>query len=299
MNRPKQSHQSSAAETLCANCGQRVEATYCSHCGEKVLSAHDRSLWHVLSESFELLFHFDSKFFRTVGLLIAKPGFLTTEYWAGRRVTYMKPFQFLILLNLFYFISGYLSARLGFGVRVMFPALSDITGDRFFSGWASHAVQAELAARNISLQSYAESFDVHLEQLAKSLVILLVPILAVFLKMFYWRTKKFFLDHLIAATHLVGFYILFWSLFMLFMGCLIKVSSFFVPDGSFVQNIWWIVHYIPAVIICLYIFLATRRMYKQSVILTMISALLFIFVVIQAITNIYDFILFWAAFYLM
>lgn len=284
---------------LCANCGQRVEATYCSHCGEKVLSARDHSLWHVLSESFELLFHFDSKFFRTVGLLIAKPGFLTTEYWAGRRVKYMKPFQLLILLNLFYFISSYLSARIGFEIRVMFPTLSDIVTDRIFSAWVYHVVQSTVAAHHIDFTVYQESFNAHLEQLAKSLVILLVPILAVFLKIFYWRTKKFFLDHLITATHLVGFYILFWSSFMLVLGCLMSAAHFFSADESVIQNIYGTVHYVPAIIICTYIFLSLRRVYRQSVLLSILKSLVFMFVVIQAITNIYDFILFWAAFTLV
>ena len=285
---------------LCVNCGRLVEASYCSHCGEKVLSDTDYSLRHLMKEGLELLVDFDFKFFRTAVLLISKPGFLTTEYWSGRRIRYTNPFQLLLLINIFYFFCSFVGGQLGYNIRVMFPTLRDLTDDRIFSHWASHVVQAKLLAQQVPVKEYYDSFNSHLEQLAKSLVILLVPILAVFLNIFYWHSKKYFIEHIISAAHLVSFYVLFWSLLMLFAGSLAKMSALLSSSGHSIQFFSLpLLRYSPPVIIGLYIFFALRQMYKQSILLTIISSFLLIFVVIQAVTNIYDFILFWIAYYLV
>ena len=260
----------------------------------------DYSLSHIVQEGVGLLIDFDFKFVRTVALLITKPGFLTTEFWAGRRIKYTNPLQLLLLVNIFYFFASFVSSQLGYNIRVMFPVLSDITGDRVFSRWAFSVVQAKIQAGQIPLQQYYASFNSHLEQLAKSLVILLVPILAVFLRLFYWRSKKYFLEHLIPAAHLVSFYVLFWSLFMLVMGGVTKiVSSTSLGSAFFQSSIFRAIHQAPAFVIGVYIFLSLRQTYKQGIWLTGIKAVLFIVVVIQAITNMYDFILFWIAFYMV
>ena len=285
---------------LCANCGRPVDAEFCSHCGEKIVTERDYSLLHVLREGIGLLFDFDFKFLRSVELLLRKPGFLTSEYWAGRRIRYTNPLQLLLLINIFYFFATFLSARLGYNIRVMFPALSDITSDRVFSHWALSAIQAKLLAGQVTREAYTALFDAELEQLSKSLVILLVPILALFLRLFYYRSERFFVEHLVPAAHLVGFYVLFWSLFMIFMGGLTKLVTLEGAGAAFFQSpVFRLLHVAPAFILGFYIFLSLRRTYEERIWLTAIKSLLFILVVIQVITNIYDFVLFWGAYYLV
>ncbi len=254
----------------------------------------------MLKEGLELLLDFDFKFVRTAMLLVRKPGFLTTEYWSGRRIRYTNPFQLLLLINIFYFFCSFAGEQLGYNIRVMFPTLGDLTGDRIFSGWASRVVQGKMLAEQIPMKAYYDSFDSHLEQLAKSLVILLVPILAVFLRILYWRSKRYFVEHFISAAHLVSFYVLFWSLLMLFAGGLAKTSALLSSGVHSVQFFSLpVLRYSPPAIIGAYVFFALRQTYKQSVVLTIIDCLLMIFVVIQAVTNIYDFILFGIAYYLV
>jgi hypothetical protein len=276
-------------EVTCATCGNPVHGTFCSSCGEKVLSEKDHSLWHFVLEWFELFFHFDTKLLRTLKLLVFKPGFLTKEYWTGRRRTYMRPFQLLILLNVVYFFSSALAAHWGYGARVMFPTIEDLLGYRIYSHWLSGVVQDKLHADHISWDTYQQAFDAHLEQLAKSLVVLLVPLLALFLQLLYIRTKKLFLDHLIAAFHLVSFYIFFWSIFILLVAASIRIS---VIAGHPFQGVG-IVGYIPMVVLIVYVFLALRRMYHESFLLELIGTLALILVGIHAITQVYDLVLFW------
>jgi hypothetical protein len=71
------------APTVCANCGATVPGHYCANCGQRVEHAV-HSLWHVISEVAEDLTHADSRLWRTLSALLFKPGYLTTEFLAGR-----------------------------------------------------------------------------------------------------------------------------------------------------------------------------------------------------------------------
>jgi len=49
-------------------------------------------------------FHFDHQFFHTVKPLLFKPGYLTVEYTAGRRVQYLHPIKTYIFISVVYFL---------------------------------------------------------------------------------------------------------------------------------------------------------------------------------------------------
>ncbi|NNU33074.1 DUF3667 domain-containing protein [Mucilaginibacter sp. S1162] len=49
-------------------------------------------------------FHFDHQFFHTLKPLLFKPGKLTNEYMAGKRVQYLHPVKMYIFISLVYFL---------------------------------------------------------------------------------------------------------------------------------------------------------------------------------------------------
>lgn len=268
---------------ICANCGRTVEILYCSSCGEKRIQDRDRRISSLIAGELELWLNFDSKIFRTVALLSRHPGRLTMEFWNGRRNRYVRPFQLLIILNLFYFAAAYIAQHLGFSARVMFPTLEDILSDRYFSSWADSIVRQRIVELNMDLSTYTHAFNNHLENAARSTEVMIVPISGFFLSMFYFRPKREPLFHLIAATHLVCFYIFFWSMFLIVLGIMSKLSLLFGAG--------WL-RYISVPVLLSHIFLALRTMYQRSVMRTVITSGLFVFVVITAITNVYNLILF-------
>jgi Protein of unknown function (DUF3667) len=87
----------------CANCNSPLVGTYCHACGQK---AHvHRSILHMLEEGLHGLLHFDSKSWRTLPLLIARPGVLTRRYIDGQRVRYVSPLAlFLFMIFLMFFV---------------------------------------------------------------------------------------------------------------------------------------------------------------------------------------------------
>ncbi|WP_170172667.1 DUF3667 domain-containing protein [Hymenobacter rigui] len=80
-----------AAENFCPNCGQQNHAL-------------DLSFGHVAEEVLEGVFHFDSKVFRTLRLLLFAPGALTRRFWEGRRVAYVPPVRLYIFISFLFFL---------------------------------------------------------------------------------------------------------------------------------------------------------------------------------------------------
>lgn len=91
------------APGTCGNCNTPLLGPHCHACGQPVkgLVRHFSS---VVGDALDTVFDFDTRIVRTIGPLFAKPGFITREYFAGRRVRYVSPvrlFFFLIIATIF------------------------------------------------------------------------------------------------------------------------------------------------------------------------------------------------------
>jgi hypothetical protein len=91
---------------VCANCKAPLVGPYCHACGQ---TAHvHRSIWHMLEEGLHGVLHFDSKIWRTLPLLCARPGLLTRRYIDGQRVRYVSPLAFfLFTIFLMFFVLSF------------------------------------------------------------------------------------------------------------------------------------------------------------------------------------------------
>ncbi len=87
----------------CANCGAPLSGRYCSACGQRH-EPHIHSVAHFAAEGFESISHADSRLWRTLWYLLARPGFLTREFFAGRRMSYLPPFRLYLVISLVFFL---------------------------------------------------------------------------------------------------------------------------------------------------------------------------------------------------
>jgi hypothetical protein len=83
---------------VCANCGAELAGEYCATCGQRH-EPHVHTVGHFAAEAFESISHADSRLWRTLWLLFARPGFLTREFFAGRRARYLPPFRLYLVLS--------------------------------------------------------------------------------------------------------------------------------------------------------------------------------------------------------
>ncbi|MGH6781369.1 MAG: DUF3667 domain-containing protein, partial [Sphingomonadaceae bacterium] len=125
---------------ICLNCGTALTSAYCHACGQ---SGHIHrsigAIWHDLAHG---VLHFEGKIWKTLPLLIFKPGELTRRYVAGERARFVSP------LALFLFSVFLMFATLSiFGSHLEAPGMDGdastelVTGLKFQRGELS----AELA----------------------------------------------------------------------------------------------------------------------------------------------------------
>jgi hypothetical protein len=96
--------------THCENCGAQLTGWYCAQCGQAAID-YRRSFRHVIADVLDSFLNWDSKFFHTIGLLIAKPWRLTNEFLAGKRVRYLNPLRLYLLASILFFFAVNYGAR--------------------------------------------------------------------------------------------------------------------------------------------------------------------------------------------
>ena len=89
--------------TRCANCGVALAGLYCHACGQRH-EPHIHSIGHFLAEAAESVTHADSRLWRTLLPLLFRPGFLTVEFFAGRRARYLPPIRLYLVLSVALFL---------------------------------------------------------------------------------------------------------------------------------------------------------------------------------------------------
>ncbi|MDQ2702294.1 MAG: DUF3667 domain-containing protein [Pseudomonadota bacterium] len=100
--------------TTCQNCGTELLGPHCYKCGQPVkgLVRHFSS---ILGDFADSVFNIDARVFRTLGPLFARPGFLSCEYFEGRRVRYVSPVRLFFFLSIVTFFVAQLALGAGDG----------------------------------------------------------------------------------------------------------------------------------------------------------------------------------------
>jgi len=88
---------------VCANCHADLVGEYCAACGQRH-EPHVHTVAHFAGEAMESVSHADSRLWRTLWYLLARPGFLTREFFRGKRVSYLPPFRLYLVLSVVFFL---------------------------------------------------------------------------------------------------------------------------------------------------------------------------------------------------
>jgi hypothetical protein len=180
----------------CANCGAKPKGDYCHKCGEKYLKRSDFALSKFLKDAFRSFTHLDSKLFRSLFLLMFKPGFLTAEYLKGKRKPYLKPLALFLIINALYFFT--ISYN---GMRTYETPLH-LQKQNPYQSIVVRMTEHRLKNANApEIKTFEIAFNERNHSLSKSMLLLLVPLLAIALALIYFRKQRYFGEHLITALH--------------------------------------------------------------------------------------------------
>ncbi len=280
----------------CLNCGARLSGQYCGTCGQRSVSRLI-SIWQLLAEAFGDLFELDSRLWRTLRPLLIRPGQLTRDYLLGRRARYMPPFRMYLVLSLIFFVVAFfdprgdlgllfepapldavseeLGASLGDDDKTLQPdatdpeAQCDIESDSIadWPDWFKRRLtpaRLEAVCNSVLADEGATFIDLLVDNVPVALIVLL-PLMALVLKILYPLSRRYFVEHLLFVVHFHAFFFLILTLQILFSRTMALLG---VPEAVSVLVIVAASLYIPV-----YLYMAMRRVYAQRRIFTIIKYL--------------------------
>lgn len=96
---------------FCGNCGAQLLGDHCYRCGQPVKGLV-RHFSTIIGDFFDSVFEIDGRIWRTLPPLLLRPGLLSTEYFAGRRVRYVSPVRLFVFLSLISFFAAQLAINI-------------------------------------------------------------------------------------------------------------------------------------------------------------------------------------------
>jgi hypothetical protein len=197
-------------DSRCKNCLAPLLGRYCGNCGQAA-GLHVPSTKELLHELLEGVTHSDSRLWRTLVCLWFKPGKLTLEFVAGRRISYLPPFRLYLVLSVIFFLIAPLSHSqiISFDDKSE-PGVSpashcadiNIFGSARYADWnqrLKHGCEESVRDNGVSLVHVA------IATLPKAMFIFL-PLLAFFNMLMYWRPRYRYAEHLLFFVHLHAFF---------------------------------------------------------------------------------------------
>ena len=223
------------------------------------------------SETFEDLTHADSRLWRTLWYLISRPGFLTVEFLEGRRARYLPPFRLYLVLSVVLFLVAssvnHSKVALAFSIgddgspsaaKIDTTQRTDetpeqraqrICGKDFDLEPGTEQRELRDACYKVMLDSGHEFAEKFYHNVPRALFVLL-PILALAMKLLYWR--RHYVEHLLFFIHTHAF------TFVLF--------TFFTVGMAITSWSWLVTLYILVALFYppVYTYKAMRRVYAQG-----------------------------------
>ncbi|MDG0979000.1 MAG: DUF3667 domain-containing protein [Halieaceae bacterium] len=207
----------------CQNCSTPLSGPYCAQCGQK----HNPKIPSVLGflgEFTEAFTHADSRLWRTLGLLLVRPGELPKHYFAGQRAQFLPPLRLYLLATIGFFLLLSIDARIS-DSEVDTPLIEVKTEQASDEGGAEQTqpcdVQYSGPAQDYLLPKIKRACEQALNDNGASLsqrfvanvpkgMFVLMPLFAATMMLWYWRPRRYFMEHLIlqvsnhSAMFLVG-----------------------------------------------------------------------------------------------
>lgn len=152
-------------------------------------------------------------------------------------------------------------------VYVDYKDLVLLPQDSFFNKYHINGVISQTMVRqNIRLQNNQADFLRYLMGQMVWIVLLMMPLLALILKLLYIRRKKYYIEHLIFSFHYHAFGFVAFSLPLL-----LTILPLGLNDNHRNETFLVWAYSIPAVALAIYLFMAMRRVYQQGLFKTLVK----------------------------
>ncbi len=190
----------------CSNCGALLthDDQFCRQCGQKVLQPEDRRFGALLGRIFEELTSVNGRLLPTFGRLLFRPGALSKAYRLGQWQRYLAPISVFMLANLVFFLAP--------SVTDFNLSLEDQQSLQPYSAAIAPWIDARQAASGMTPSEFHTQYSQRVGDVAKTMVILHVPIMALVTFVLFWDRRLLYADHVVTTLHFFAFLMLYFAL---------------------------------------------------------------------------------------
>lgn len=259
--------------THCPNCKAELLGQFCFACGQNQ-KAIDRHFFTLLGETLEDVFTPSSKTARTLLAVCFRPGFLTREYFSGRKARYIQPVRLYFITSIAFFFIVSLLGNVSPPLTIETDLNEEGEAVAFAKPGEQHIKNINLdiltpeqseklqARANLQIDKAIKLFtedpdrarDMVVEA-APPVIFCLLPIFAALLKTFYFRTGRYYTEHLVLALHNHSF---------IFIALLVSALVEALPASIFRELV-------DTIILCwllIYLLISLKVTYQQGWFLT-------------------------------
>ena len=244
----------------CKNCGYIVHKTFCSKCGQK--NSELLKLKDFFKEIFKDFTELDFRILVTLKKLFTNPGFLTREYWAGKKIKYTHPFKLFVFSGIIYFLlmptqwSAYDSEM---GREVLLNENEKEVMTVAIRGY-------EVKIENPLLISSFKNYQIIGSKYEREIDVVLAPtVTALCIMLVHLNYKNlYFSHHLITSLHTSAFYYL--------LSSILIIISMALPSLTLVT-----VESLEILLFLPYLFLSLKNIYNNSIIITILKVFFLVF----------------------
>jgi len=184
---------------FCPNCGEEVTGNFCANCGQDRNAAKELTLTNFARHAIPEILNIDGKFFRTIRILLTKPGFLTLEYLQARRESYTLPTQmYFVVAALFFIVTTNLDV--GTDALLKIPQVAE-------------RIEKKAKDSKKPVEFIQQQIDDTLENYIPFYTFFIVVLFASFLKLMY--KNWYYVEHLIFSLHFITVFLLLWIVLIL------------------------------------------------------------------------------------
>lgn len=285
-------------DPTCLNCGYIVANRYCSYCGQENTESR-QSFVHLVQHFFEDFTHYEGRFWRTVILLLKKPGYLTRAFLKGKRNRYVPPVKLYIFMAFVTFLLPHLLPDYSEPVPLPPPEAEVLdtipANDWYFSNNGGEQyelnipaeyksvkefdsiqallpenqrmdwIEKKMTLQSIKLLKYSpreqalKFFHSFKANFPKTLF-LYMPLFAFFIWLFHSKKRWFYFDHAILTLHYFSFIMLVFSLFLIALTIVQYLYQSREDERTFGAGLF----FISSVFIFIYFFIAHKKFYAEN-----------------------------------
>lgn len=232
----------------CLNCGHRFAGPplrFCPQCGQET-RVRPPTLWEFLQQFGGAYVSTEGALWRTLGLLLARPGELTRRYLAGQRKHYVLPLRLYLTLSVLVLLLmralADLSPEAGVKVQVnietpqsasnfnlsMGNGRAGVKDGHFFCTdlpqWVCQRLQRRMDVDPRGLQREMQQVGERMLGQIGSAMFVLLPTFALWLRLVYLDRPLRYTEHLVFALHLHAMWFLLLALMLPGLGMLTALA---------------------------------------------------------------------------